>query len=62
MKTPKVIAGNQNAAAGGASGAFGVVVVAILSNLGVDVSPELAAAIPVVLATAVLYIGKLRKP
>jgi hypothetical protein len=62
MKTPKLITENQNASYSGASGAFGIVIVAILSGFGVSVSPELSAAIPVVLSTSVLYIGKLRKP
>jgi hypothetical protein len=62
MKTPKILNDNQNAAASGGSGAFGIILVFILSQCGVDVTPEVAAAIPVALSTTVLYIGKLRKP
>jgi hypothetical protein len=61
MKTPKILNENQNAAASGGSGAFGIILVWIISNW-VDVTPEVAAAIPVALSTTVLYIGKLRKP
>jgi hypothetical protein len=61
MKTPKILNENQNAAASGGSGAFGIILVWLLSNW-IEVPPEVAAAIPVALSTTVLYIGKLRKP
>ncbi|MGH2714793.1 MAG: hypothetical protein ACRDM7_13090 [Thermoleophilaceae bacterium] len=49
---------HPNTTAGGLAGAIGILIVFALGEAGVDVSPELAAAISTVCATVVLFIGR----
>jgi hypothetical protein len=53
-----VVKGNPNASVAAASTAAGVLLIWLLTSLGVDISPEVGAAISGLLASVVLWIGR----
>lgn len=52
------ITNHPNATTAGGTGSLSVLLVYLLSVFGVHIDPALAAAIPTILTTAVLWIGK----
>ena len=60
--TPNVVTNNPNASIAGAVGAAVTIGIWVATALGVDVPPEIAAAITTLVGTVVLLIGNRSKP
>ena len=61
MSVKTQVQDNPNATAGGATGAIVVLIVWILTLLGLDVPPTVAAALTVLISSVVVYIGPLKR-
>lgn len=62
MGTPNAISENPNASVAGGVGAGVTLLVWLATALGVEVPPEVAAALVTVVGFVVLWIGRMRQP